>query len=158
MGRPAFLPEVIHLGKFLPSRPFTTSAEPEKRSGECGGSASRLTPDVALSLLGGPTNPRAQHGLCMMQIRPVWLKQKLQSSVIRVPLHLLHALLSIADVFGASAGGGPENLDMSRVLRSDVLGLLPLIAISPDSALGCSGVGSRSDLVTEISVEVFAAV
>ena len=75
-----------------------------------------------------------------------------------VSLHLSHARLSIPEVFGGSAGGGPENLDMSRVLRSDVLDLLPLIAISPDRALGCSGIGSRSDLVTEISVEVFAAV
>ena len=83
-------------------------------------------------------NPRAQHGLCMMQFLQVWLEQKLQSSVIRVSLHLLHALLSIFEVFCVSAGGGLENLDMSRVLRPDVLGLFPPIAISPDDARGCA--------------------
>ena len=54
MGRPGFLPEMIHLRVVLPTLPFVTSAEPEDGSGACGGVARRLIPEVGLSLLGGP--------------------------------------------------------------------------------------------------------
>ena len=107
IGLPGFLPDVSHLGKFLPSLIFVTSADPEKNSGEFGGSGSRLIPDVDFSLLGGPPKPRAQQGLLMMQSLQVCRKQKLQSSVMRVSLHLPHARRSVLEGLGGAVAAGP---------------------------------------------------
>ena len=85
-------PATSHFGKFLPSRILYTSAEPENRAGEFGGFCIRLIPEVALSLLGGPTNPLAQHGRTMMQSPQIRAKQEVHGSVMRVCLHLSHDL------------------------------------------------------------------
>ena len=67
--------DVIQAGKFLPTRPLVTVAEPGKISGPPGGSCRVLTPISCCPRAGGPVKPLAQHGLCRMQSLQVRLKQ-----------------------------------------------------------------------------------
>ena len=63
MDVPLLLEEVIQDGKFLPTRPLVTVAEPGNLSAPPGGVCRMLIPTSGLPLVGGPANPPAQQGL-----------------------------------------------------------------------------------------------
>ena len=65
----------IQGGKFLPTRPLVTVAEPGKIPGPPGGSCMVLIPIRGCPRAGGPVKPLAQQGLWRMQSLQVRLKQ-----------------------------------------------------------------------------------
>ena len=67
--------DVIQEGKFLPTLPLVTVAEPGKISGPPGGFGTVLIPIRGCPRAGGPVKPLAQQGLWRMQSLQVRLKQ-----------------------------------------------------------------------------------
>ena len=74
--------------------------------------------DVTCSLLGVTMKPLAQHGLCRMKCRQMWLEQKLQMSVMRVSLHRWHEWRPGIAFMTDTALGDSDLLVKSKVLRT----------------------------------------